>query len=133
MREQALGEAGVGEDATTGPLDLTTTHVSFSDLHTRGKTLYVIPGGPEFDTIAVEGRLPGDVWVPAKGPATDDDGVLLDLVVDTSAAGVYVLGADYLGLRVVGAGGTDPVEADPEADPPVEGVEGSTLEAGIIG
>jgi hypothetical protein len=127
MRETLLGDPGVGQDAVTGPLTLTTAHVNFSDLRTINRTLYVVLDGPEFDTITAEGQLPGDIWVTVIG--TDGEA----LAISTEASGVYVIGADYLGLRVVAAGGTDPVEAYPEHEPPIEAVEGSTLTAGIIG
>lgn len=98
-----------------------------------GRTVYVNPGGPDFSALAIEGLIPGDVWVAAISNRTHPTtGAAIPIVVDKTAPGVYVIGADYLALRAVGTGGTDPVTADPEHDPPIEAVTGSSLEFGLI-
>lgn len=107
-----------------------TVHIYAGDVpRFKGRTLYVNPGGPDFTTLVAEGKIPGDVWVAA---------ITTPSVISKSAPGVYIVEADYIAMRVVGAGGTAPVAevlADPDAIPPVEhvpAVAGSTLDAGII-
>ena len=79
----------------------------------QGKTLFIVPGGPGYSEIVVEGSLPDDdsggetVWLRA----------LTDIAVDPVAPGVYVIGAAFRALRVVGTGGAAE----------------STLRAGLMG
>lgn len=92
--------------------------------HFRGRTLYVTSAGETaFSTLVVEGRIPGDVWLPViaersqsidKAPAGDP------LVLTPGATTLHVIGADYLSLRVTGTGGSF------HGDPP------TTLCAGLV-
>jgi len=98
-----------------------------------GRTVYVNPGGPDFGALVMEGLIPGDVWVAAISNRTNPTtGAPIPITVDKTAPGVYVLGADYLALRCAGTGGTAPVAADPDHDPPIVEVVGSSLEFGLV-
>jgi hypothetical protein len=117
-----------------------TLSIPAGGLRTSGRTLYVIPGGAAYDSIAVEGLLPGGVWVPAMSSVPDAlvHGIFLVPAIQVSDITIFVLGVDYLALRVTATGGSNyvaAVPADPEATPPVEGspeILASTLKAGLI-
>lgn len=122
--QYALGATGDGEDAIVGPFVFAAQHLTGARAASSLRTVYVKPGGTAYTTIVIQGLIGADPsdstnWVAAVGVGFDsDDKTQVAIEVDTSKAGAYALGCEYLGLRVVCTGGND---------------DDSTIDAGLIG
>ncbi len=100
MDRLTLGAQGTGASASVGPLVFAKQLTTGSAGSTRDRTIIVRPGGTHFTTITLKGLIAPDAsnsanWIEVIGTGT----------IDGSKPGAYVIGADYLGLKLEGAGG----------------------------